>query len=153
MRSITLLFALVICISAFGQSKKQSKGLLPKELAKQVWFGMDYKDFEKLGKKVTVTYESFRTVYLEEVNSGAIKHIVYYFTTDGSEKLYEVIIEYYNADTRDKVATKLFGKPNHDGTEWRITRKKSSFKIMAWTFMEKLVVVGVLPNCEWEGEE
>lgn len=153
MRLIVTVITLLLSLSLFGQSKKESKKLLPKPLAKKVWFGMSYDDLNKSGRKLEAFPESvnFRREYLEKIGENGIEQVVYYFTTGGEPKLYEVIIQYYDPKTRDEAAKKIFGEPNYKGTEWR--RYSKSFKVMAWTFKNKLVVVGVLPGCEWEGEE
>ena len=48
-----------------------------------------------------------------------------------------------------RTAKKLFGKPNYEETEWRLTRPES-FNVWAWTYENKLIIVGMIRDVETE---
>lgn len=95
---------------------------------------------------------NFRTVYIEKVEDNAdIDLVVYYFANiegRADQPLYEVIIQYTSESRRDEVAEKLFGAPNTDDGEWTWTEDGADYR--AWTFQKKLVVVKIVPGCEWD---
>ena len=111
---------------------------------------MPMTDVLKLRKKASESDKnSFRTVYLEEINKDGLNSVVYYFDNDGEMPLYEMILIYESEAKRDAVAAKLLGKPNFESKEWKIKTNKS-YPLRAWAFQSKLVIVGVIKGTEWE---
>jgi hypothetical protein len=154
MKNLILVMSLaLLCSAGFGQTKKESKGFLPKEY-KKLYFGMSWEEFQKKKKTGMVEVDnimSFRMVYTENPENSNIKEVTYYFDAEGSFPFYEIIIDYFNESIRDEAADNLFGSPNN-GEEWLFERPES-FDIKAWKFNNKLVIVGVLPGTEWEEGE
>jgi len=149
-KSILLLLLSAFVFAGFSQKPKDSKGFLPKEM-KKLYFGMSWEEFQKvkkLGMVEVSTIMEFRIEYSEEPEKGNIKKITWYFDAEGDFPMYEVIIDYHEADARDQVADKLLGPPN-DGEDWYFERPES-FNIKAWKFNNKLVIVAVLEGTEWE---
>ena len=142
----------IACIqfSVSAQSKKDSKGFLPKEFNK-LYFGMSFDQFVKVKElgmvEVDKTFD-FRITYTEEKPDETLKTVVYYFDRESNGPLYELIIDYNNEEERDKVANNLFATPNYEGEEWRFVRK-NKFEVRAWKYQNKLIIVGVLPGTEW----
>lgn len=94
----------------------------------------------------------FRTVFLEEIGKDGIKQVVYYFGTEGSQPLYEMIFIYFDEDERDEAAENLLGTPNYEnGKEWMYDSGEG-FRIHAWKFKTKLIVAGKIKGTEWEEE-
>ena len=117
-------------------STKDSKGIFPSVVPDGVYIGMSEEDFkEKLKDQVfdEVTNESFRTSYITKVGAQNVEYIVYYFDQDGDRPLYEVIIIYDTEKSRDTEAVNLFGTPNHEEVEWRMTRP-GQFNVWSWTY-------------------
>lgn len=129
------------------------KQYLPDDF-KKLYFGMPLKKFKKVTKN-KVSKEpglmSFRIEFVEtKPKNPSIKEVTYYFDVEGKMPLYELIIEYNSEKQRDNVAGPLLGKPNY-GDEW-VFDSGEGFDIRAWTFKSKLIIIGVLPGSEWEGE-
>ncbi len=152
MRNLIVIFSIMMLLASCAASNKNSSSkILPASLKKDVQFGMSLEAF-KMSKKgvdfIINTDESFRDVYIENVNHPEISNYVYYFDTDDDKPLYEIIINYKSEELRDKAAESLFGAPNFEGGEWRFKRP-DSFNVMAWTFKTKLIIVALLPKTEW----
>lgn len=151
MKKLVLLITLIaIVITGFSQTKKETKGFLPKEF-KKLYFGMSLEEFIKVKKLGMVELDKtfdFRISYIEIFENSEIKEIDCYFDAEGNIPFYEIIIDYHDPVDCDAEAEKLFGPPNLEG-EWLFERE-DSFDIKAWTFMNKLVIVGVLPGTEWD---
>ncbi len=92
----------------------------------------------------------FRQVYMEHNPHPDIPFIVYYFDIEEGREplLYETITGFNSEQERDVFATKTLGAPNTPEGEWEWTTEEGLFK--AWTFKERLVVVKVIPGCEWD---
>ena len=96
----------------------------------------------------------FRKVYLEKaVDMEGVLSIVYYFDSDGSQPLYEIIIQYSSEYLAKGKANKKLGKPN-DGDEWRFTSVKTglSYDIKAWIYKSKVVIAAMMDGTEWEND-
>ena len=134
----------------------QTQRYLPETVDEAIHFGMSLDDFKALkGDKVSLVEDemTFRATYLEEINSGGLEYIGYYFDMDNHKPLYEVILIYKDEAQRDKVAKELLGEPNAEGgKEWRITPKKGD-PIMAWTYKKKLIIAAQIPETEWHPDE
>jgi hypothetical protein len=120
----------------------------PKQLQKKVEMNMSLSDFNALKGTSTkdMQDDSFRWVYLEEVEDEDITDIVYYFDKDGDQPLYEMIFIYKDVATLDRAADELLGVPN-DGEEWRI--EIAPYTLTAWKYQSKLVLAALIPQTEW----
>jgi hypothetical protein len=156
MRNLLFLLILVGMTTSCGIFKKAAKTpayvkkYFPTEL-QMLEFGMPLAEAVELRPGMQVTDNQgmdFRLVYLENMSGGDIESIGYYFDNEGEKPLYEFIINYKSEATRDQVASKLFGTPNYEETEWQYDSGEG-FIVHAWTFKNKLVIVGILPNTEW----
>jgi hypothetical protein len=74
--------------------------------------------------------------------------VTYYFDQDGDKKMYEVILVYKNESARNRYTTEVFGKPNSGKGDWLISHKKRP-DVKAWNFKNNLMIVLVIPECEW----
>lgn len=149
------IFLILISTAVFAQNKKfPGADILPKKISSKVYFGMDLERFKKkLGAdvKLSSTSESFRSIYSQQVNSNEIKEIVYYFDKDDKQALYEIIISYQKGENPEEIAKRLFGEANFKGDEWRVEEKENLI-VWSWVFMNKLILVGNIPNTEWSSE-
>lgn len=95
--------------------------------------------------------DGFRLVYLEEEPHGDLLNHVYYFDIESNQepRLYEVIMEFRSESLRDAYAAKLLGPTNTTDGEWRWTDAQGG-SYMGWTYKQKLIVVKVIPGCEWD---
>ncbi|WP_340074439.1 hypothetical protein [Leptobacterium sp. I13] len=95
--------------------------------------------------------ESFREVYLENINDEEIEYIVYYFDDKAPNVLYEVIINYTSPKYRNTEAAKYLGPVNYKEKEW-LFHSDDGFKINCWTYKNKLIIAGMIKGTEWEEE-
>ena len=154
MKEIVVFLSLTFLITSCNIFKKtvryEHQKYLPAEINK-LYLGMPLEDFFKQkpyfknieGNKIM----SFRITYSENGVSDAMKEITYYFDAEKEFPLYEFILDYYDAAERDKVAQNLLGEPNYD-EEWMFETNQE-FKIHAWKYMNKLIIVGKIKGTEW----
>jgi len=149
-KKLFFLIATVTLLTSCGNSQKTSKAILPEVVDSEIELGMTLSEFNKVKSENVeeAQRESFRIVFLEKMNDTKVSDIVYYFDSDDEQVLYEIIIVYKEEAGRDAAAKELFGEPNHDEKEWRLTRPES-FNVWAWPHKTKLVVVGMFPGTEW----
>ncbi|MGD1846624.1 MAG: hypothetical protein ACFB10_14650 [Salibacteraceae bacterium] len=159
---LLLLLCLSACKSVFVAEKSKqpppespfdpyhSVGILPKAVPSNIYIGMPREEFKQLhaDQPLTEKNEQFRWTYLEEVDDPQVEAIGYYFDEDPPQRLYELIVIYYSEALRDEEASTLFGVPNFDEKEWRVSRDKG-FNVWSWPFKTKLIVVGMIPGTEW----
>ncbi len=155
-KAIFSLFFLSFVLSC-STSKKIAKGhkqqhtYIPSDFH-DTYLGMPLIEFKKVRQNATFRgEEGFRSVYVEKLNEGAIKEVVYYFGTKGDSPLYEYIFDYHSKDKRDAFVSANLKTPN-SGEEWRFACKEG-FDIRAWTFGKRLVVTGLIKDTEWYDDE
>ncbi|KAB2816188.1 hypothetical protein [Phaeocystidibacter marisrubri] len=96
----------------------------------------------------------FREVYQEsnhKLSSFGVDNIIFYFAViegRGDRPLYEVIVDFTSEEARDNYAHDHLGEPNTENGEWDFTTEGAHYR--AWKFQKKLVVVKVIPGCEWD---
>jgi hypothetical protein len=125
------------------------KTVLPKSLTKYS-FGMNLDEFTKKNKSATGTSEtmSFRLEYQEKDADKDIKRVTYYFDAENNKPLYEMIIEFTNAEALNAHCSKKLGAPNDD-KQWK-WKTKEGYTFKAWRFSNTLVLAIGLPSTEWE---
>ena len=157
--SIALLAVIVTGCGVFnrsattpGSTRPQLK-FIPAEFH-DLHLGMSLRDALKArpGLQFVEQDYDFRKVYIEEIGRDGIKTAVYYFDDDGDQPLYEIMMIYPSAEERDAVAFKLMGEPNFEDSEW-MHDSQEGFRIHAWTFKEKFIIVGKIEGTEWEEEK
>jgi hypothetical protein len=123
--------------------------VLPKSLEKYN-FGMSLDDFIKENKSATnsETRMSFRFEYIEKDLDKDIKEVTWYFDAENNKPLYEMIIEFNDAERLNSLCSKKLGKPNDDDGEWK-WKTKEGYVFKAWRFGNKLVYALGLPFTEW----
>lgn len=153
-----LLAALLLAPAVAGaQTKKDSKDVLPKAL-KKIWFGMPLETFGEVVPLRDLSEEEtsmdFRRVFADkdpDWKIDGLDYVVYYFDGEGTEPLYEIILNFSSEAARDAAAADWFGTPNAEDGEWWHPEHEA-FAWRAWPFQTKLVVAAVLPGSEWEGQ-
>ncbi len=157
MRKLNLLFPVFIFFLAAcaitGGGHKIQKKYIPAEL-KKVYLGMSMADFKKARPNVVFEEDNimnFRVVGAETFENGDITLINYYFDAEGEFPLYEIIISYKDAETRNAVVEKLYGEPNFE-KEWRFDSEED-FEIMVWNFAKKIVIAGRIAGTEWDNKK
>ena len=130
-----------------------SQGIFPQAVASDIYFGMTREAFKELHPAAVATEknETFRFTYIETMDDPQVSAVGYYFDADPPQRLYELIVIYRSEALRDAEAYGLFGDPNHEEKEWRVTREKG-FNVWSWPFRTKLIVVGMIPGTEWSEE-
>lgn len=146
-RHLLVVISLFLAVSMEGQD---TTSILPENLRTKVYFNMPRTTFlqafpavEELSQRV-----SFRRVYRDKQTTAPLDYVVYYFDKDGHEPLYEVILAFTDTAARNEVAQQLLGPPNYKSTEWYVARD-SAFDYSAWTFQNKLVIIGRIEGTEW----
>ena len=131
-------------------SSKKANPYLPEQL-QEIDFGWPLTrvaDIRDLRSEDMVD-ETFRKAVYQHIQLGDIEGVAYYFDGDGEQPLYELIVQYNTEAARDAAADKLLGKPNYENNkEWLIDTKRG-YKLRAWKFKNKLVLVALLPGTEW----
>lgn len=149
MKLFTFTLLMFLGNSLFAQ--KDPNVFLPEAIRQSVTFGMTEKAFLASHKEDKYTYrdENFRHTYSEIIsNDPDIEMATYYFDQDGEKKLYEVILVYKNESVRNRYTNEVFGKPNTGKGDWVVSHKKRP-DVKAWNFKNNLMIVLVLPECEW----
>jgi hypothetical protein len=132
-------------------SQPLRKEFLPEEL-RGVKLGMSEKKLlRKRGNMLEVYPEqvNFRKAYMQTNVSENVEYLVFFTDADGKKPLYEIIIRYKNIHVLDRFAAELLGEPNYEQTEWRYDTGKG-FIVWAWKFENKLVLVGMIEDTEWD---
>ena len=151
---LILFTLLVFCFVTLSVSEKpptSEKKYLPKEI-KKLKFGTPKTEVLSTRKNAELSKDNeynFREVYSEQVDTGGIDFIVYYFDNEGDQPLYEVIINYDTEADRDKVVKKLLGAPNYKEKEWKFDIG-GPYPLHAWTYKNKLIFAMPIKGTEWE---
>lgn len=160
MKKIILL--MIIPLLLFGCSLLKT---VPKErlqtqyfpdYVKNLYLGMPLEDFEEIKDMKAMIVEkgiSFRHQYEEVINDDRLESIVYYFDANiSSQPLYEMIFIFKpDFDVRTYVH-EMYGAPSVEFhlpfDEW-CWPSGEGFQIVAWTFENKLVIIGTIKKTEW----
>jgi hypothetical protein len=147
---ILTLLLLLITTSTIAQNEKIKKPF-PKEISKNIKFGMSKNDFLQLYPNAEITHEeSFRTVINLDLESDDVENLICYFGTKGTEPLYEIIVNFKSESLAGSKAQKLLKQPNHQDGEWRYIYKKEA--LWCWVYKTKIVYVARIPDTEWYSE-
>lgn len=150
------LFAMVttFLLSGCSAGKKISHQKYFPSAWHNVHFGMAKADFLKAHPNAKMEQDDgFRTVYIETLDSEELEAAVYYFDNDETELFYEIILVYKSEELRDDASKTLLGKPNYEnGSAW-MNSSKEGFRIHAWTFKTKLIIVGKIDGTEWAEDQ
>lgn len=137
---------------------KQSEGYIPeKELLTGVYFGMPLTEFLKITEPTSIsiidsTSQTFRLVYAVNLGETEPKTVVYYFDSEGTKPLYEIILIYESPEKAIEKGVELLGPQNYqDNKEWYIKRDKG-FDLLAWNHKTKFIITALLPKTEWYEE-
>lgn len=143
--------SIVLLLNSCGLFNTAPSNYLPRFMGDVQW-EMTVEQIRESRSLELAHERSFRNVYLENTPSAEeLERVVYYFAvSDGrtNHPLYEVIMDFKDPVVRDRYADDLFGDPNTQDGEWRWTEDGVSYR--AWTFESKLIVVKVIPGCEWD---
>lgn len=109
-------------------------------------------ELEETHRLAIAHQRDFREVYIENnPTDPRVENIIYYFAViegRGDRPLYEVIVNFKSEAERDNYASSAYGHPNLENGEWKWEIDGSTYK--AWKFQNKLIVVKVVPGCEWD---
>jgi hypothetical protein len=101
----------------------------------------------------------FRNEYSLPINKSGLKHANFYGIKNGNKAIYEVILEFANADTLMRLAELMFPNLNHPSLEnhWILNIEPksdngSNLVSMAWVYENKMILAVNLPNSELEKE-
>jgi hypothetical protein len=150
MKRYTRVLSLCLFLPFISVSQKfNTKSAVPKSL-NQYHFGMSLDDFTRKNKSATTAEGniSFRIEYLDKQAGTGIRQVTYYFDAENNKPLYEMIIQFNDAQSLDAHCEKKLGKVN-DGKQWKWTTKEG-YTFKAWRFSNTLVLALGLPSTEWE---
>ncbi len=112
-----------------------------------LYLGMPYQEFQQLKSQARLKRsQTSLSQYVENVQHGGIRSIVYQFGDKTDRPLYEISIEFEpDFDLQTYAATK-YGQPNHVD-EWRFNSQEG-FVILVWMSHNKLTIAATLPGTE-----
>ena len=148
---------LIVSCSVFKTVPKErlQTQFLP-EYVKNLYFGMPLEKFEEIkdmDKMIVEKGITFRHQYEEIINDEGLESIVYYFDANiASQPLYEMIFIFKPDYDVKSYADEMYGPPSVDDhlpfDEW-CWPSGDGFQIVAWTFENKLVIIGTIKKTEW----
>ncbi|MCC6411994.1 MAG: hypothetical protein IT270_10065 [Saprospiraceae bacterium] len=96
----------------------------------------------------------FRTECLYPVNESGLNNITFYFDKDNHEPLYEIIMDFEDADTLAAFIAKDLGVSNHPRLDdhWVMSISPEGTAYILWRFENKLIFAANLPGTELEGD-
>ena len=153
-KKFSILVLILSYTSIQAQNLQQQKKYFPKSIKKMnVFLGSTEQELlNKCDNCVDQkTEESFRRVYLSNLDDKEFQSAIFYVSTSKSE-IYEVILTAKEGIDVNKIANKLFGSPNAENNEWRYfsDKTKQKFTMAMWVFKNKLVIAGDIQGSEWE---
>ena len=154
MRLFTIIALSCLSLLAKAQTIAIDKSVIA--LLKEVQMGMSLEDFKKLKPKaVEASSSDSRFVFEEKTKYKSIPLLTYYLDKDGNQPYYEVIIDFDNEATLEKVSKKLFGEQNHptDKKYWVVYKGTEGFLTVAWTYNSSLIISGRIPTGEYYNDE
>lgn len=154
MRLFTLIALSCLPLLVKAQTIALDKSVI--SLLKEVQMGMSLADFKKLKPNAVEAGSSdYRFVFEEKTKYKAIPLLTYYLDKDGNQPYYEVIIDFDNEATLEKVSKKLFGEQNHptDKKYWVVYKGTEGFLTVAWTYNSSLIISGRIPTGEYYNDE
>jgi hypothetical protein len=97
---------------------------------------------------------SFRDEYVYEVNQNGLKNITFYFDKDNHAPLYELILEFEDADTLAALCEIDLGASNHPRLEdhWIMNLSSEGIAFIMWRFENKIIMAANLPDTELAGD-
>lgn len=149
--TFAITFVLLLSLSSCGIFRSSLGNGIPEFLSDVHW-EMPSWELEKNHRLVLIHERSFREVYHEqEPTESGVSDIIYYFAViegRGDRPLYEIIINFDSEKLRNDFADDHLGEPNTEDGEWEWTLNDEQYR--AWTFQSKLIIVKVVPGCEWD---
>jgi len=154
---LNLLMIVLVSCSMFKTSSPErfQTNLLP-EYVQNVYLGMPLEDFEEerdIDKMIVEQGISFRIQYEEIVDNELFHSIIYYFDANiSSQPLYEMIFIFQDGVDVESYTESFYGEPSityHLPFDEWCWQSGEGFQILAWTFENKLVIVGAIKNTEW----
>jgi hypothetical protein len=96
----------------------------------------------------------FRTECLYRVNESGLNDITFYFDKDNHEPLYEIIMDFEDADTLATFIAKDLGPSNHPRLDdhWVMSITPEGQAYILWRFENKLIFAANLPGTELDGD-
>ena len=154
MRLFTLIALLCLPLLSKAQTIALDKSVI--SLLKELQMGMPLADFKKLKPNAVESSSSdSRFVFEEKTKYKAVPLLTYYIDKDGNQPYYEVVIDFDNEATLEKVSKKLFGEQNHptDKKYWVVYKGTEGFLTVAWTYNASLIISGRIPTGEYYNDE
>lgn len=110
--------------------------------------GMPMADVEPLHTlSAPDTLMDFRLERAETFPTGPVAEVTYYFDGDQpGHPLYELIVEWRDAQERDAWVKASLGAPN-EGEQWSVAGL--AWPVRAWVFGNRYVVAAAIPGTEW----
>jgi hypothetical protein len=96
----------------------------------------------------------FRDEYTLEVNQNGLQNITFYFDKDNHAPLYELILEFEDADTLAALCEIDLGASNHPRLEdhWIMNLSPEGVAFIMWRFENKIIMAANLPDTELAGD-
>lgn len=97
----------------------------------------------------------FKDEYRLNIGRNGAEGVTLVCDKDGNKPMYEIIFEFYNADSTRQLAEMMFGAPNHPVLDdhWVLGVGENNAVSLAWTFGNKMIIATNLPNTEFENDE
>jgi len=96
----------------------------------------------------------FRTECLYRVNESGLNEITFYFDKDNHEPMYEIIMDFEDADTLATFIAKDLGPSNHPRLEdhWVMSVSTEGVAYILWRFENKIIFAANIPGSELDGD-
>ena len=106
------------------------------------------------GLKVAESGMDFRTECTYSFHKNGLKELTFYFDKDNHQPLYEIIIEFEDADTLEALCVQDLGPGNHPRLQehWIMSLTPDGYAFIIWRFENKLIMASNLADTELAGD-
>jgi len=158
---------LLLCLLALSSPVLIAQKAVPTSQKTVADYSKAFEIIGKLGIKVDMPLETmlksikdmkksadvldFRTEYTLVLNENGLKDLTFYFDKENHQPLYEVIMEFDNADTLEALCIMDLGPSNHPTLveHWIMNLNREGLAFILWRFENKLVMAANLPDTEF----
>jgi hypothetical protein len=161
---LTMLFFAFFAQAIFAQSA-------PRPTLKTVAdYGLAFNVLTDLGLKLDMSLENslsqipklkksetsldFRHEYTYDVHENGLNNVTLYFDKDTHQPMYELIMDFENADTLEALCLRDMGPSNHPRLQehWILNLSPEGIAFILWRFENKIVMAANLPDTELFGD-
>jgi hypothetical protein len=96
----------------------------------------------------------FRDEYTYDIHENGLQNLTFYFDKDNHAPMYEVILEFEDADTLAALCTREIGVCNHPSAtnHWILNLSPDGIAFILWRFENKLIMAANLADTEFSND-